>query len=187
MARNVLIPPRVPLTDPRTGMISREWYRFLEQQTQTIAGVSGAPITRINDSNVTLTLSGSPSVAALAAVTLTLGWQGNLPINRGGTGAGTAEAARDAIIGYVPVNKAGDTMLGMLTLAADPVGDLDAATKRSVEAGDVATLASANDYTDAAVAGITGSSFSADDIVTVPDGDTFALVFTDDGNLVAVG
>lgn len=35
---NILQPPRVPLTDSRTGQITREWYRyFLDLQTQVTA------------------------------------------------------------------------------------------------------------------------------------------------------
>lgn len=37
---------------------------------------------------------------------------------------------KQAALGYTPVNKAGDTMLGALTLAADPVSALQAATKQ---------------------------------------------------------
>lgn len=37
---------------------------------------------------------------------------------------------KQAALGYTPVNKAGDTMLGTLTLAADPVSALQAATKQ---------------------------------------------------------
>lgn len=36
-----LIPPRVPLTDPRTGLISREWYRFFQALYQRAGGPSG--------------------------------------------------------------------------------------------------------------------------------------------------
>jgi len=36
-------------------------------------------------------------------------------------------------VNYVPVNKMGDTMLGTLTLNADPVANLDAATKQYVD------------------------------------------------------
>jgi hypothetical protein len=46
----------------------------------------GAALTRTNDTNVTLTLSGSPSTALLAATSLTLGWTGQLSAARGGTG-----------------------------------------------------------------------------------------------------
>lgn len=52
--------------------------------------VSGAALTRSNDTNVTLTLGGSPSTALLAAVSLSLGWTGQLSVARGGTGTGTA-------------------------------------------------------------------------------------------------
>lgn len=41
---------------------------------------------------------------------------------------------KQASLGYTPVNKAGDTMLGMLTLFADPVASMDAATMGWVEA-----------------------------------------------------
>jgi hypothetical protein len=42
--------------------------------------------------------------------------------------------AETTSIGYVPVNKAGDTMTGTLTLNADPVANLEAATKQYVDA-----------------------------------------------------
>lgn len=48
---------------------------------------AGAALTRVDDTNVTLTLGGSPSVALLAATSLTLGWTGQLGLTRGGTAA----------------------------------------------------------------------------------------------------
>ena len=48
---------------------------------------SGAALTRVNDTNVTLTLGGSPTTALLAATSLTLGWNGQLSVTRGGSGA----------------------------------------------------------------------------------------------------
>lgn len=57
----------------------------------TIPGsdVAGAALTRTNDTNVTLTLGGSPTTALLAATSLTLGWTGTLAESRGGTGQGS--------------------------------------------------------------------------------------------------
>lgn len=55
---------------------------------------SGAALTRVDDTNVTLTLGGSPASALLAATSLTLGWSGQLSVARGGTGASTASRAR---------------------------------------------------------------------------------------------
>lgn len=47
---------------------------------------SGAALTKVDDTNVTLTLGGSPSTALLAASSLTLGWAGTLATSRGGWG-----------------------------------------------------------------------------------------------------
>lgn len=54
---------------------------------------SGLALTKADDTNVTLTLGGTPATALLQAVTLTLGWTGTLAIARGGTGAATKTAA----------------------------------------------------------------------------------------------
>lgn len=55
-----------------------------------VAVVAGsAALTKTDDTNVTLTLGGTPASALLAAVSLTLGWAGQLSVARGGTGAAT--------------------------------------------------------------------------------------------------
>jgi hypothetical protein len=51
--------------------------------------ITGAALTRVNDTNVTLTLGGSPTSALLNAASLTLGWTGTLSENRGGTNQST--------------------------------------------------------------------------------------------------
>lgn len=59
--------------------------------TGTVALTSQLPtpsaLTKTDDTNVTLTLGGSPTVALLAATSLTLGWTGQLGLTRGGTNA----------------------------------------------------------------------------------------------------
>jgi hypothetical protein len=50
-------------------------------------GITGAALTRVDDTNVTLTLGGSPSSALVTAASLTLGWTGQLALTRGGTAA----------------------------------------------------------------------------------------------------
>lgn len=59
--------------------------------TLTVAALSvpDGALTRVNDTNVTLTLGGDPNNALLAATSLTLGWSGQLAVGRGGTGAST--------------------------------------------------------------------------------------------------
>lgn len=54
---------------------------------------SGAALTKTDDTNVTLTLGGTPTTALLAASSLTLGWTGTLSAARGGTGASTLAGA----------------------------------------------------------------------------------------------
>lgn len=48
--------------------------------------VTPSAMTKVDDSNVTLTLGGTPSTSLLQNVSLTLGWAGQLPVSRGGTG-----------------------------------------------------------------------------------------------------
>lgn len=47
---------------------------------------AGAALTKTDDTNVTLTLGGSPTTALVNAASLTLGWTGQLAVSRGGTG-----------------------------------------------------------------------------------------------------
>jgi hypothetical protein len=61
--------------------------------TPTI-GVTSAALTKTDDTNVTVALGGAPTTALLAATSLTLGWNGQLAVSRGGTGASTAATAR---------------------------------------------------------------------------------------------
>lgn len=57
----------------------------------TISGgdITGAALTKSDDTNVTLTLGGTPATALLRAASLTLGWTGTLAVTRGGTGLGS--------------------------------------------------------------------------------------------------
>ena len=47
---------------------------------------SPAALTKTDDTNVTLTLGGSPTTALLNAASITVGWTGQLSTSRGGTG-----------------------------------------------------------------------------------------------------
>lgn len=55
----------------------------------TIAGsdITGAALTKVDDTNVTLTLGGTPATALLRASSITVGWSGQLGLTRGGTNA----------------------------------------------------------------------------------------------------
>lgn len=47
----------------------------------------GAALTRVSDTNVTLTFGGAPTTALLTATSVTVGWSGTLAASRGGFGA----------------------------------------------------------------------------------------------------
>lgn len=52
--------------------------------------VTPAALTKADDTNVTATLGGTPSTALLQAVSITLGWNGQLAGTRGGSGSSNA-------------------------------------------------------------------------------------------------
>jgi len=56
------------------------------------AAVTPAALTKTDDTNVTLTLGGSPTTALLQATSITAGWTGQLSVARGGTGLATVAA-----------------------------------------------------------------------------------------------
>ncbi len=51
--------------------------------------ITGAALSKTDDTNVTLLLGGTPLTALLRATSLTLGWAGQLAVTRGGTGLGS--------------------------------------------------------------------------------------------------
>jgi len=81
-----------PITDDRTGMVSRDWYRFfLNLLNKANTGGGSGTVTSVNVSGGTtgLTTSGGP-VTTSGTITLA----GTLDVDNGGTGATTAAGAR---------------------------------------------------------------------------------------------
>lgn len=56
---------------------------------QTLATAVGQALTNVDDTNVTLTLGGTPATSLLQATSITAGWSGQLAVTRGGTGIGS--------------------------------------------------------------------------------------------------
>lgn len=116
---------------------------FAQVTTSMIGG--GAALTKVDDTNVTLTLGGTPATALLAAASITVGWTGTLAVARGGTGTGTMTQYAVAIGGasglaWSNVGTAGQVLIGQ-GAAADPIfttisGDA------TLTSGGVLTLAS---------------------------------------------
>lgn len=90
---------------PTTGAAAAPSFRAL-----VTADIPSAALTKTDDTNVTLTLGGSPGSALLAATSLTLGWTGTLAVARGGIGTGTAGiTAFNNITGYSASGATGTT------------------------------------------------------------------------------
>lgn len=64
---------------------SDEWY--LWNGTPAQATITGEALTKTDDTNVTATLTGSPSTALVNEANIALGWTGQLSAARGGTGS----------------------------------------------------------------------------------------------------
>jgi hypothetical protein len=71
--------------------------RFLSSTGTAPQWSAPAALTETDDTNVTMTLGGSPSTALLSSVSMTLGWTGQLAVSRGGTGTGTAFTAGSVV------------------------------------------------------------------------------------------
>jgi hypothetical protein len=61
----------------------------LAYEALTTSDIPSAALTKTDDTNVTLTLGGTPATSLIRAVSLTLGWSGTLAVGRGGSGAST--------------------------------------------------------------------------------------------------
>ncbi len=144
------------------ALMHDQWLRLFQQWrlelmkpiTISAEQVIGQPLTRVNDTNVTATLTGTPATALLKAVTITLGWSGTLAAARlnanvvqavtndtNVTGVIAAQTLTLGWTGQIPVTRGGN---GLATLVT---GDLwygsaaDTASRRAIGSpGDVLTV-----------------------------------------------
>lgn len=79
--------------------------------------ITGAALTKTDDTNVTLTLGGTPGNSVLNAVSLTLGWTGQLSAGRGGTGT---SGVTGIMLGNSTAPVTGLTGIGGQILRANP-------------------------------------------------------------------
>lgn len=79
------------------------------------ATLTPAALTKTDDTNVTLTLGGTPTTALLQATSLTLGWTGQLALSRGGTGANLSDPGANKIMAWDDT----DNSVGFWTLGSN--------------------------------------------------------------------
>jgi hypothetical protein len=111
--------------------------------------VTPSALTKVDDTNVTLALGGTPATALLQSTSLTLGWTGTLAAARGGTGVGS--------LGNI--TKTDDTNV-TLTLGGTPTGAV--VTSVSLTLGWTGQLSAARGGT-----GLDSSAWSQGDLVYI--------------------
>lgn len=141
---------------------SGDWLKSAGAATPTWA--SPAALTKTDDTNVTLTLGGSPTTALLNAASLTLGWTGLLELARGGTAAnlsatgGTSHVLRQSSAGAaVTVSQLDHSELTGLT-TGDPHTQYALLAGRSGGQVLIGGTAAADDLTLRATAGMGAGS-----------------------------
>jgi hypothetical protein len=90
----------------------------------TPSGASGAALTKTDDTNVTLTLGGTPATALLQATSITAGWTGTLSLARGGLGANIT-ASNGGL--FYSTGSAGALLAGTATANQIPLSGTSAA------------------------------------------------------------
>lgn len=103
------------------GTISQYWRGDKTWQTfPTIPTVTPSALTKTDDTNVTLTLGGTPSTALLQGVSLTLGWTGTLADSRIASAA-TWNAKQDLLLSGTNIKTInGSSVLGSGDFAVQP-------------------------------------------------------------------
>jgi len=127
------------------------------------ADVTGAALTKTDDTNVTLTLGGTPSTALLRAASLTLGWTGTLSVARGGTGASTAVGAFDNL---APTSTLGDTIYHDGTDNVRLAGNITTAKQFLSQTG-TGTVSAAPSWATITGSDITGAALTKTDDTNV--------------------
>ena len=89
--------------------------------TVTAADIAGAALSRTNDTNITLTLGGSPTTALLNAASITVGWTGTLAASRGGFGANVSSSSGVPLFATGVATFTGTTGSGNFARATSPV------------------------------------------------------------------
>ena len=95
---------------------------------------SGAELSKTDDTNVTLTLGGTPTTALLTATSVTVGWTGTLAVSRGGTGISAFGTGVATALG-VNVGTAGAFVVNGGALGTPSSGTLTSATGLPLSTG----------------------------------------------------
>ena len=140
-------------------------------------GVTPAALTKTDDTNVTLTLGGTPATALLQATSITVGWSGQLAVSRGGTGLGTLGTANQLIrvnAGATALEYFTPTYLTGLTVGTTPIASGTAGRILFEGAGNVVQQHSGLNYDTTNGLIIGGATARATRLTIVNSANTYA-------------
>lgn len=128
------------------------------------AGGAGVALTKTDDTNVTMTLGGSPTTALVNAASMTLGWTGQLSIGRGGTGQATAPAAITALM--PTPTRAGDISYWNGTIWTTLAGNNSGTNILTENASGVPSWAASGSVSSVTIAAGTGINVAGTCVIT---------------------
>jgi hypothetical protein len=115
----------------RGALSSADWTTFNGKQDT----ITPAALTKVDDTNVTLTLGGSPSTSLLAATSLTLGWNGTLADSRIASAA-TWNAKQAALVSGTNIKTINSTsLLGSGNISIASIGVFKILTDGAASSG----------------------------------------------------
>jgi hypothetical protein len=142
----------------RGALSAADWTAFNGKQ----AAITPAALTKVDDTNVTLTLGGTPATALLQAASLTLGWSGTLADSRIASAA--TWNAKQAAITLTTTGTSGAATLTGATLNIPQYSGGGGVSYKSTTDG-IAT--STNNITLSSSQLITGGTFAVGDIIRI--------------------
>lgn len=177
-----------PITDDRTGLVSRDWYRFflnlLNKANQGGGGGGSGTVTSVSVSGgaTGMSFSGNP-VTTSGTITMT----GTLDVDNGGTGATTAAGALTNLGAYPASNPSGFTSnTGTVTSVAATVPSLLSVTGSPITTS--GTLAISYSGTPLPIAnGGSGQTTQAAAITALTGTQTSGYYLRSDGTNAALG
>lgn len=131
-----------------------------------VISVTASALTKSDDTNVTLTLGGSPTTALLAAASITAGWTGTLSPARGGTGIANNAAMTVTGSGNFAYTR---TLTAATNVTFPTSGTLYGTATSSITSAQLATSMSDETGTGVLVFG-TSPTITTPNIVGVTDG-----------------